>query len=129
MTLHEAVTLASIIEREARIKRERPLVSAVYHNRLEKGILLQADPTLMYPHRNFDASITHSMMNNTSPYNTYENFGLPPGPISNPGEGSLRASVEPADVPYLFFVSRGDGSHVFSETLAEHERAVDKYQR
>lgn len=129
ISLHEAVILASIIEREARIERERSLVSAVYHNRLEKGIPLQADPTLLYPHRNFDAPITHSMLNNANPYNTYERAGLPPGPIANPGEGSLRASVEPADVPYLFFVSRGDGSHVFSETLEEHQRAVNKYQR
>jgi UPF0755 protein len=129
MSLHEAVTLASIIEREARIERERPLISAVYHNRLNQGIPLQADPTLLYPVRNFDAPITHSMLNDQNPYNTYKQEGLPPSPISNPGEGSLRASVEPADVPYLFFVSRGDGTHVFSETLENHQRAVNKFQR
>lgn len=128
MTLREAVTLASIIEREARVDRERSLISAVYHNRLEQEIPLQADPTLLYPVGNFQAPITHSMLRSDNPYNTYQHEGLPPSPISNPGERSLVASVQPADVPYLYFVSRGDGTHVFSETLQGHEEAVRNYQ-
>lgn len=129
LSLREAVTLASIIEREARVDRERPLISAVYHNRLDQGIPLQADPTLLYPVGNFQAPITHTMLRSDNPYNTYQRRGLPPSPISNPGERSLLASVQPAEVPYLYFVSRGDGTHVFSETLDQHQKAVRKYQK
>lgn len=129
ISLNDTVKLASLIAREAKVDRERHLVSAVYHNRLRDGIALQADPTLLYPLKNFDATITRSMIETDNSYNSYRNKGLPPTPISNPGKKSLRASVEPADVPYRYFVSRGDGTHKFSETLQEHQRAVRKYQR
>lgn len=129
LTLDESVRLASIIEREAKIPRERPIISGVFHNRLDQGHQLQADPTLLYPIKNFEAPITESMLNEKDPYNTYRRPGLPPTPICNPGKSSLRASVNPADVPYLYFVSKGDGSHVFNETLSEHKKAVRKYQR
>lgn len=128
-TVDEAIRLASIIEREARIPKERPIISGVFHNRLEKGYHLQADPTLLYTVKNFEAPITESMLSRNDPYNTYVKRGLPPTPICNPGKLSLRASVEPAEVPYLYFVSKGDGSHVFSETLEEHQEAVSRYQR
>lgn len=129
LTVDEAVNLASIIEREATIPRERPIISGVFHNRLDKGYHLQADPTLLYPIKNFEAPITHSMLNEDDPYNTYARRGLPPTPICNPGESSLRASVQPADVPYLYFVSKGDGSHAFNESLREHRQDVRKYQK
>lgn len=129
LTLDEAVRLASIIEREARIPKERPIISGVFYNRLDQGYQLQADPTLLYPVKNFDAPITESMLNEEDPYNTYVHRGLPPTPICNPGKSSLRASVNPADVPYLYFVSKGDGSHVFNETLRKHKQAVRKHQR
>ncbi|MFB6226869.1 MAG: endolytic transglycosylase MltG [bacterium] len=128
LTVDEAVRLASIIQREAKIPRERPIVSAVFHNRLDRGYQLQADPTVLYPIRSFDVSITHSMLENDNPYNTYQNPGLPPTAICNPGKPSLKASVNPADVPYLYFVSKGDGSHAFSEKLSDHREAVKRYQ-
>jgi UPF0755 protein len=129
MTLNEAVTLASIIAREAGLDREREMISAVFHNRLDVGQPLQADPTVLYPLGNFQLTITHSMLNNNHNYNTYRRRGLPPTPISNPGKESLQASVNPANVSYRYFVSRGDGSHVFSETLEQHQEAVRKFQR
>jgi UPF0755 protein len=129
LTLNEAVTLASIIAREADLDREKQLISAVFHNRLDNEQRLQADPTVLYPIGNFQATITHSMLNKNHSYNTYQQKGLPPTPISNPGKKSLKASVNPAGVSYRYFVSKGNGSHVFSETLKEHKKAVRKYQR
>jgi UPF0755 protein len=129
LSVNEAVTLASIIQREVSVESELELVSGVYHNRLERGMKLQADPTVLYELKNFDHPIFQSTLNRQSPYNTYRRTGLPPTPICNPGQGSLRASVTPADVPYFYFVSRGDGTHVFSETLQEHQRAVQRYRR
>jgi len=129
MTELETVTLASIIERETGMDSERPLVSAVFHNRLKKGYRLQTDPTVIYGLGvNFDGNLTKKQLWKDSPYNTYTRKGLPPGPIANPGEASLKAALYPADVPYLYFVAKGDGSHVFSRNLAEHNRAVRQYQ-
>ena len=125
------VTLASIVEKEAGAIEERPLVSAVFHNRLDRGIGLYADPTIIYALKmagTWDGNLRRRDLELDSPYNTYKVPGLPPGPICSPGEHSLRAAARPADVPYLYFVSRNDGTHVFAETLAEHNRNVSRWQ-
>ncbi len=129
LSLHEVVTLASIIEKETGLDAERPLVSAVFHNRLKKQMLLQSDPTVIYGLKNFAGNLARKDLQSWSPYNTYRIQGLPPGPICNPGLPSLMAALYPASVPYLYFVSKNDGSHLFSVTLDEHNRAVNKYQR
>jgi len=133
LTLYEAVTLASIIQKETFVKSEMPLVSAVYHNRLKRGMKLQADPTVIYAiklkHGQEKLQLSKRDLAIDSPYNTYRHKGLPPGPICNPGLAALRAAVNPAPVDYLYFVSKGDGTHYFSRTLAEHNRAVWKYIR
>jgi UPF0755 protein len=128
-TIREVITLASIIEREAQIDSERPLVSAVYHNRLRKGIHLQADPTAIYGRKRLNEKITKKDLRSKSPYNTYRIRGLPPGPIANPGMKAIKAAIYPADVDYLFLVSKNDGTHHFSTTYSEHSEAVIKYQR
>lgn len=128
-TMKEVITLASIIEREAQVDSERALVSAVYHNRLRKGIPLQADPTSIYGRKRLNEKITKKDLQSRSPYNTYRIRGLPPGPIANPGIKSIQAALYPADVDYLFFVSRNDGTHHFSTTDVEHSEAVIKYQK
>lgn len=125
------VTLASIVEKEAGAIEERPLVAAVFHNRLTRGIGLYADPTIIYALKmagTWDGNLRRRDLELDSPYNTYIHPGLPPGPICSPGEHSLRAAAQPADVPYLYFVSRNDGTHVFAETLAEHNRNVARWQ-
>jgi UPF0755 protein len=134
LTLHEAVTLASIVEREAVIPRERPTIASVYLNRLQIGLPLQADPTVQYAVANDPDSVerfgywkkelTVADLALESPYNTYVRVGLPPGPIANPGLDSIQAVVRPARTNYLFFVAQEDGSHVFAETLEEHIRNV-----
>ncbi len=124
----DILTLASLIEKETALDEERPLVSAVYHNRLRKGMLLQSDPTVIYALRDFDGNLTKEHLAIDSPYNTYLYPGLPPGPIANPGLSSIKAALHPAQVDYLYFVSRKDGSHHFSRTLAEHNAAVVRYQ-
>lgn len=129
LTINEIITLASIIEREAQIDSERPLISAVYHNRLRKGMFLQADPTAIYGRKRLDERITKKDLQSKSPYNTYRIRGLPPGPIANPGLKSIKAALYPADVDYLFFVSKNDETHHFSTTDSEHSEAVIKYQR
>ncbi len=129
MARRSVVILASIIEKEAGIEEEKPLISAVFHNRLKRGMLLQSDPTVIYGLPSFNGDLTRKDMLTPTPYNTYIIRGLPPGPISNPGRSSLLAAVAPADVRYLYFVSRNDGSHEFSRTLREHRRAVNRYQR
>lgn len=125
---HEVVTLASMIEKETGDAAERPLVSAVFYNRLKIGLPLQSDPTAVYDLEERRKTITHKDLQNKSPYNTYRIKGLPPGPICNPGLSSLKAALAPANVPYLYFVSKNDGSHSFSVELAEHNRAVKTYQ-
>jgi len=132
MSVREVVTLASLVETEAAVAHERPLVAAVYQNRLELGMLLQCDPTLLYAlvlDGRTDRNIRRADFENDSPYNTYRFRGLPPGPIANPGEASLEAALRPAVVEYLYFVARNDGSHAFSRTLREHNAMVNRYQR
>jgi UPF0755 protein len=129
MTRLEVVTLASIIEKETSVEEERPVVSAVFHNRIKKKIPLQSDPTVIYGLPHFNGNLTRKNLKNRSPYNTYRVKGLPPGPIANPGKASLWAALNPAPVEYLYFVSKNDGTHYFSKTLTEHNRAVQKYQR
>jgi UPF0755 protein len=126
--LKEWVTLASIIEKETGRKDEMPIVSAVFHNRLRIKMPLQSDPTVIYGIENFDGNLTRRHLERQNPYNSYLNRGLPPGPICNPGTDALTAALNPAPVEYFYFVSRNDGSHQFSATLAEHSRAVRKYQ-
>lgn len=120
----EVLTLASIIEKEATVDIEKPLISAVYHNRLKKGIPLQADPTSIYGVKRFGEKITEKDLKRRTPYNTYIIKGLPPGPIASPGIKSIIAALYPADVPYMYFVSNNDGTHTFSTTLKEHLLAV-----
>jgi UPF0755 protein len=128
LSLHEVVTLASLIEKEVILDRERPLVAAVFHNRLRRQMPLQSDPTAVYGVPDFHGRIRAEDLRRRSPYNTYLNSGLPPGPIANPGRASLMAALNPARVNFLYFVSKNDGSHVFSYTLDEHNVAVRKYQ-
>lgn len=125
---NELVTLASIVEKETGAADERPLIASVFFNRLKLGMPLQSDPTIIYGLPNFDGNIRKSDISNPHAYNTYVHPGLPPGPICNPGKASLEAVIHPAESKYLYFVSRNDGAHVFSETLAEHSKAVMKYQ-
>ena len=118
------------MEKETGAAHERPLIAAVFLNRLERGMKLQTDPTVIYGIKDFDGNIKRIHLEDASnPYNTYRIRGLPPGPIASAGRDALRAVVEPAETPYLFFVSRNDGTHVFAKTNAEHERNVDEYQR
>lgn len=125
---HEVVTLASIIEKETAAPDERPLISAVFHNRLKLGMKLETDPTVIYGIKNFNGNITRKHLSAKTPYNTYVIRRLPPGPIASPGYESIEAALYPANVPYLFFVSKNDGTHFFSAKLNEHNNAVRKYQ-
>lgn len=132
LDVHQTVTLASIVETEAQLPQERPIVASVYFNRINKRMLLGADPTVIYALKlagRWDGNIRKADLQLDSPYNTYRRPGLPPGPIANPGLASLRAAAAPAATPYLYFVARNDGSHVFSMNNAEHNRNVEKYQR
>jgi UPF0755 protein len=128
-TPHQALTLASIIEGEAVVDSERAVISAVYHNRLKKGIPLQADPTIQYIIEDGPRRLLDHDLEIDSPYNTYKYPGLPPGPVNNPGIKSIRAALYPAPVNYLYFVAYGDGSHVFSTNLGEHLRAKRKFDK
>ncbi|HXV16302.1 MAG TPA: endolytic transglycosylase MltG [Gemmatimonadaceae bacterium] len=121
---HQVVTLASIVEREAKIPAERPVIAGVYLNRLGKNMLLQADPTVQYARRQHTARVLLKDLEIDSPYNTYKYPGLPPGPIASPGGPSLVAALYPANVPFLYFVAAPDGHHEFRKTLEEHEQAV-----
>jgi UPF0755 protein len=126
------VTLASLVERETPKKDERPLVAGVFENRLRKDMMLQCDPTVIYVMQQegrYNGTLTGADLHVHSPYNTYEHTGLPPGPIGNPGEASLRAALHPAETDYLYFVANTEGGHFFSATLAEHNRNVTKYRR
>jgi len=131
LDVRQLVTLASIVEKETGKDDERTLVSAVYSNRLKIGMGLQADPTVIYAldrAGRYNGNLTRENMQYDSPYNTYRYAGLPPGPIASPGRASLEAAARPANAPYLYFVSRNDGSHAFAATLDEHNRNVFEYQ-
>lgn len=128
LDLHQLVTLASIVQKEAGSDAEMPLIAAVFRNRLRRHMPLQSDPTVIYGIPDFNGNLTKADLKRKTPYNTYRITGLPPGPIASPGTAALLAVAHPAAVDYLYFVSRGNGSHVFSTTLAEHNRAVRRYQ-
>ncbi len=125
----QAVILASIIEKETPLPEEKPLISAVFYNRLARGMPLQSDPTVIYGIKNFNGNLTKDDLQRPTPYNTYVRPGLPPSPICNPGKDSLVAALHPAPVSYLYFVSKNDGSHYFSSQIEDHNRAVWDYQK
>ena len=129
LSIHEVVTLASMIEKETALPEERLWVSAVFHNRLKRRIALQSDPTVIYGLKRFSKNLTRKDLQRRNPYNTYLVPGLPPGPICNPGLAALEAALAPLAVPYLYFVSKNDGTHLFSKTISEHNRAVNRYQK
>jgi UPF0755 protein len=131
LSVRELVTLASIVEKETGVAQERPMVAAVYTNRLRIGMGLQCDPTVIYALERagrYDGNIRREDLSINSPYNTYRYPGLPPGPIAAPGLAALEAAAAPANVPYLYFVSRNDGTHVYASTLEEHNRNVRQFQ-
>ncbi len=131
LTTRQVVTLASLVEKETARREERPLVAAVYRNRLKIGMGMQADPTVIYALQQagkYDGNLSRDDLQFDSPYNTYRYSGLPPGPIAAPGLASIEAVLRPAPVPHLYFVSRNDGSHVFADTLDQHNRNVQEWQ-
>jgi UPF0755 protein len=128
LSVHEVITLASIIEKETGVSSERPIISSVFHNRLKKRMRLESDPTVIYGISDFDGNITRKHLDTHTPYNTYRIRGLPPGPIANPGAAAIESALFPAETDYLFFVSKKDRTHKFSTTILEHNRAVRKYQ-
>jgi UPF0755 protein len=129
MTRHAVITLASIVEKEARLAEERPVIAAVYHNRLRQGMPLQADPTVQYAIGEHRTRVLYKDLRIDSPYNTYRNRGLPPGPIASPGRASIEAALYPASVPYRYFVAHPDGHHEFRVTFEEHTAARRLVQR
>jgi UPF0755 protein len=128
LTVHQVVTLASIIEKETGASFERPIISSVFHNRLKKKMRLESDPTVIYGIKNFDGNLTRKHLTTQTPYNTYKIRGLPIGPIANPGSASLGAALYPDNTKYIYFVSKKDSTHQFSTNLKQHNRAVRKYQ-
>jgi UPF0755 protein len=128
LTVHQVVTLASIIEKETGAAFERPIISSVFHNRLKKKMRLESDPTVIYGIENFDGNLTRKHLTTPTPYNTYKIRGLPIGPIANPGVAALEAALYPDSTDYIYFVSRRDNTHEFSTNLKQHNRAVRKYQ-
>ncbi|MFP4201258.1 MAG: endolytic transglycosylase MltG [Clostridia bacterium] len=128
MSVHEVVTLASIVEREAATAEERGIIAGVFHNRLERGMRLEACATVHYAIGRPDGELSDADLQTESPYNTYRVDGLPPGPIASPGVASLEATLYPEDVPYLYFVAKDDGTHAFAETFAEHQANISRYR-
>ena len=131
-SIREVVTIASLVEKETWVTRERPLIAGIFYNRLRRGIALQADPTVAYATflaNGYTGRIRRSDLGIESPYNTYTQKGLPAGPIANPGRASLRAALQPASTDYFYFVANADGGHIFSKTLAEHNLAVAQYRQ
>ncbi len=126
MNVKEIITLASIIEREAKLDRERPIISSVFHNRLKKNKLLQSCATVQYALGERKEDLTLKDLEIDSPYNTYKHLGLPPSPIASPGKASIEAALFPEDTDYLYFVAKGDGSHIFSKTYSEHLNAKNR---
>jgi UPF0755 protein len=129
MPVKDIVTLASIVEKETGLAEERPVIASVFLNRLRLKMRLESDPTVIYGIEDFGGNLTRKDLRSPNPYNTYMNRGLPPGPIANPGREALEAVIDPAETNYLYFVSKNDGSHHFSSTLKEHNRAVYQYQK
>ena len=127
-TIHQIVTLASIIEKETGAAFERPIISSVFHNRLKKKMRLESDPTVIYGIKNFNGNLTRKHLSTHTPYNTYKIRGLPAGPIANPGRASLEAALYPERTVFIYFVSKKDNTHYFSTSLKEHNQAVRKYQ-
>ena len=127
-TIHQIVTLASIIEKETGAAFERPIISSVFHNRLKKKMRLESDPTVIYGIKNFNGNLTRKHLSTHTPYNTYKIRGLPAGPIANPGRASLEAALYPEKTVFIYFVSKKDNTHYFSTSLKEHNQAVRKYQ-
>ena len=128
LSIHQIVTLASIIEKETGAPFERPIISSVFHNRLKKGMRLEADPTVIYGLKNFNGNLTRKHLTTWSPYNTYKIKGLPVGPIACPGAEAIEAALYPADTHFIFFVSKRDTTHQFSTNLKDHNKAINKYQ-
>ena len=138
LPIHTVVTLASIVEREAAVPEERPIIAQVFLKRIREGVPLEADPTVQYALGNdafnvvqfgyWKQDLTEADLFVDSPYNTYQVSGLPPGPIANPGTESIAAVINPAETDFLYFVAKGDGSHAFAETLEEHLANVEMYQ-
>ncbi|MGD8367524.1 MAG: endolytic transglycosylase MltG [Desulfobacterales bacterium] len=128
LSVHQVVTLASIIEKETGVSEERPMIASVFHNRLSRNMRLESDPTVIYGLDTFDGNLTRRHLRTPTEYNTYKIKGLPPGPIASPGRASLEAALFPAQTDYLYFVSKNDGTHHFSATFREHRAAVRKYQ-
>ncbi len=128
LSIHQVVTLASIIEKETGVSFERPVISSVFHNRLKKRMRLESDPTVIYGLKNFDGNITRKHLATQTPYNTYTIKELPPGPIANPGSKALKAALYPADTDFLYFVSKKDRTHKFSTNIKDHNKAVKRYQ-
>jgi len=132
LSLAQVVTLASLVEREAQLANERPIIATVYYNRLKKGMKLECDATIQYALGKPRHVLKYSDLRIKSPYNTYLHGGLPPGPIANPGLDSIKAVLEPERNDYLYYVRndvKNDGSHVFSKTFNEHQAAIDKHQK
>jgi UPF0755 protein len=129
MKMEDVIILASIVEKETGLAEERPTIASVFLNRLKRGMRLESDPTVIYGLKEFDGNLTRKDLTKATPYNTYIIRGLPPGPIANPGLESIKAVLFPAKTDYLYFVSKNDGSHHFSRTLSEHNKAVQLYQK
>jgi UPF0755 protein len=130
--LERTVIMASVIEKETAVPEERPLVASVYYNRLDKKMALDADPSIIYAELlagTYQGALHHADMSFTSPYNTYRNTGLPPGPIGNPGRSALEAAMHPAQTDYLYFVADAQGHHRFAKTIAEHDKNVAAYRK
>ncbi len=127
-SVHQILTLASVIEKETGLASERPIISSVFHNRLKHKMRLDSDPTVIYGIENFNGNITRKDLETPTPYNTYKIYGLPPGPIANPGASAIEAALYPDNTDFLYFVAKGDGGHQFSENLDKHRQAVKKYQ-
>lgn len=128
LSVHEVVILASIIEKETGNAKERPMISSVFHNRLKRHMRLRSDPTVIYGVSDFYDRIRYKHLRRVTPYNTYQIYGLPAGPIANPGAQSLKAALYPARTDYLYFVSKNDTTHKFSTNLKDHNKAVKQYQ-